>query len=203
MPSTAYVPLVGCSSDPPRTGAYQSRLVERYRSFLNKCDTPQILDIGPVCGSNIQFMLNAYSRLHVCDIVQRVSPQALQPIAPEQIAQCFDYEKGTFDAIHVWDVPDHLEDLALREMVSQCCYLLKPNGLLLMIASTTKNHQPYQHYIVFSDTMPVTLANSTLLKLPYVHRSNRDIEIVMRPLEQYCSFVCMNGIREFLFKKAF
>lgn len=203
MPQTSYMPVVGCSNDPPRTGPYQSRMVERYRSFLGKCDDPQILDIGPICGQNIEYLLNRYTRLHVCDLMQRLTPAPLQSIGPEALLPCFDYEKGSFDGIHLWDVPDHIDDHALKALVTICTALLKPNGLIMLLASTTGSQQLYQHYLMLGGELTVTLMRSTSFRLPYFHRSNRDIELAMKPLIQYCSFVCMNGIREFLFKKPF
>jgi SAM-dependent methyltransferase len=203
MPSTVYQPIVGCSTDPPKLGAYQSRMMERYRQFLGKCDNPQLLDIGPICGNNIEYLLHRYTRLFVCDIMQRLRPEPLQPVEADQLPACFDYEEGSFDGIHLWDVPDHLDDRALRELVTRCSALLKPNGLLIVIASTTRSLQPYQHYFVLNEETAVVLARSTSFKLPYFHRPNRDIELAMKPLEQYSSFICMNGVREFIFKKVF
>ncbi|MBN1128871.1 MAG: class I SAM-dependent methyltransferase [Chitinispirillaceae bacterium] len=203
MSSTAYMPIVGCSSDPPRPGAYQSRMMERYRHFLGKCDDPRILDSGPVCGKNIEYLLSRFTRIFVCDIMQRLTPEPLHPIEPEALTACLDFEEGSFDGIHVWDIPDHLDDMTLKVLVARCCSFLRPNGLLMLIASTTKSPQPYQHYLAFNDESAAILSRSTSFRLPYFHRSNRDIEIAMKPLVQYCSFVCMNGIREFLFKKAF
>ena len=197
------MPIVGCTSDPPRVGTYHSRMVERYRSFLSKCENPQILDIGPICGQNIEYFINRYTRLHVCDLMQRLTPTPLQPIEPDALLPCFDYDKNSFDGIHLWDVPDHLDNRALKQLISLCCGILKPNGLLMVIAGTTNSPQPYQHYVVISDEMMVTLMKSTTFRLPYFYRSNRDIEMAMKPLEQNCSFVCMNGVREFLYKKPF
>jgi SAM-dependent methyltransferase len=203
MPPTSYMPIVGYSSDPPRIGAYQSRMMERYRRFLGKCDDPRILDIGPICGTNIEYLLSQFTRLFVCDVMQRLTPEPLQPIDAKTLTAYLDFEEGSFDGIHVWDIPDHLDDRTLKELVARCCAFLRPNGLLMLITSTTKSPQPYLHYLVFGDESSTSLARSTLFRLPYFHRSNRDVEIAMKPLEQYASFVCMNGIREFLFKKPF
>jgi hypothetical protein len=203
MPPTTVMPTVGCTSDPPRVGGYQSRMADRYRSFLGKCDDPQILDIGPICGQNIDYFINRYTRIHVCDLMQRLAPEPLQPIEAESLVPWFDYNENSFDGIHLWDVPDHLDDRALKQLVALCCVILKPNGLLMVIASTTTYPQPYQHYMVIGDEMMVTLMKSTSFRLSYFHRSNRDIEMAMKPLEQSCSFVCMNGVREFMFKKPF
>jgi hypothetical protein len=203
MSQTTTMPIVGSTTDPPRIGMYQSRMVERYRSFLTKCEDPQILDIGPICGQNIDYLINRYTRIHVCDLVQRLAPEPLQPIEAEAIVPWFDYDENSFDGIHLWDVPDHLDDRALKRLVALCSEILKPNGLLMVIAGTTSLPQPYQHYVVIGNDMMVRLMKSTSFRLPYFHRSNRDIEIAMKPFEQYCSFVCMNGIREFLFKKVY
>jgi 2-polyprenyl-3-methyl-5-hydroxy-6-metoxy-1,4-benzoquinol methylase len=202
MPSTTLLHNVGHSVDPPRVGAYQSRLMERYLGFLAKREKPRILDIGPIVGRNISFLLEQGVRLNVCDIMSRLG-RASQNIQPENLRPLFDYQEAGFDAVHVWDIPDHLYQSSLDELVRLCTRVLRPDGMLMTITSSSTSVQPFQHYFTINDRANVTLQRIEQNKLPYYYRSNRDIDAAMKPLEQLCSFVCMNGLREFLFKKPF
>lgn len=182
-------------------GAYRSRMMERYLWFLAKCEKPQVLDVGPIIGSTIDFFLSQASKLTVCDVLRRLGPSAQSHIQGEQLLSFFDYKPETFDGINLWDIPDHLENKVLTELIKRCSSMLKPNGLLMMLASNTSLPQPHPLYLASGENFTATLRKVTAMRLPYYFRSNRDIDLFMKPLEQYSSFVCMNGIREFLFRR--
>ena len=203
MPSTTLLLNAGHSVDPPKIGAYQSRMMGRYLGFLAKCEKPRILDVGPVNGKNIDFLLEQGARIYVCDIFARLGYRAALNIQPENLRQFFDYEDACFDAVQIWDIPDHLYQSSLDELVRQCTRVLKPNGVLMALIANSTSVQPFLHYFVINDKSNVLLQRVENNKLPYYYRSNRDMEGAMKPLEQLCSFVCMNGVREFLFKKPF
>jgi 2-polyprenyl-3-methyl-5-hydroxy-6-metoxy-1,4-benzoquinol methylase len=183
------------------TAGYQSRMVERFLWFLAKCEKPQMLDLGPVIGKNISFFLNRVARLAVCDMMRRLGQEGRQKPTVEAILPFFDHADSTFDCINLWDIPDHLDSQVLANVVERSSALLKPNGLLMMIASNSSLLQPFLHYLVTVEECNVTLEKVATHTVPYFHRSNRDIQIAFKPLEQYSSFVCMNGIREFLFRR--
>ena len=180
--------------DDRQAGAYQSRMLQRYTAHIAKCRNPHILDIGPVSGNNISFFLSLGARLSVCDFMLRLTRQAPPPAI-------LDYRDRRFDGIHVWDIPDHLETGLLSDIVKKWFAMLKPGGMLMMLAGPSSVPQPFLHIeTIVCDSM-VGLEEVPALELPYFHRSNRDIKIVMRPLEQHSSFLCTNGEREFLFKR--
>jgi SAM-dependent methyltransferase len=180
-------------------GAYHSRMIEKYMWYLDKCEQPRVLDIGPISGSNIQFFLNHGAKIYVCDVLGRIFARA-KNLQIEQFLSFFDYPDKTFDAIHLWDVADHLDNQSLSLLVKKSSGLLKPNGLLAIIAGNNPAGQPHPQYLMIDDDIRVTLKKISAIEMPYYHRANRDIEIAMRPLTQYSSFICMNGIREFLFR---
>ena len=186
--------------DDRQAGAFQSRMLQRYMAHVAKCRNPEILDIGPVSGNNISFFLSLGARLSVCDYMLRLSRQA-PGAGAEKALNILDYSERRFDGIHVWDIPDHLETWLLADIVKKWYAMLRHGGLLLMLAGPSSVPQPHLHIeTIVTDSM-VGLEAVPELDLPYFHRSNRDIEIAMRPLEQHSSFLCTNGVREFLFRR--
>jgi hypothetical protein len=186
--------------DDRQAGAYQSRMLQRYMAHIAKCRSPHILDLGPVSGNNISFFLSLGARLSVCDFMLRLSRQA-PGAGPDKALKILDYSDRRFDGIHVWDIPDHLETWLLSDIVKRWFAMLRPGGLIMMLAGPSSVPQPHLHIeTIVCDSM-VGLEEVPALELPYFHRSNRDIEIVMRPLEQHTSFLCTNGEREFLFRR--
>jgi hypothetical protein len=191
----------GCVIDDRQARAYQSRMLQRYMAHIAKCKHPEVLDIGPVSGNNVSFFLSLGARLSVCDFMLRLTRQAPYH-GSEKAREILDYRDRRFDAINVWDIPDHLETWLLSDIVKRWFAMLKPGGLVMMLAGPSSVPQPFMHIeTIVCDTM-VGLEEVPSLELPYFHRSNRDIEIVMRPLEQHSSYLCTNGEREFLFRRS-
>jgi hypothetical protein len=181
-------------------GAFQSRMLQRYMAHIAKCKNPEILDVGPVSGNNVSFFLSLGARLSICDFMLRLTRQPSSS-EPKKALAVLDYRDRYFDGIHVWDIPDHLETWLLSEIVKKWFAMLKPGGLIMMLAGPSSVPRPSLHIeTIVTDSM-VGLEEVPELKLPYFHRSNRDIEIAMRPLEQHASFLCTNGEREFLFRR--
>jgi hypothetical protein len=176
----------------------ESRMLKKYMYFLEQRDKPVILDIGPVSGSNISFFLNCASKLHVFDMLAETH----QAEDAEHFLSLFDYQEYSLDGIHLWDVPDHLNNRLLSLLVRKLHSLLKPDGLMTLIASTTSGVQPYPLFFAIRDDCTAFLQKTTTRRLSYFYRTNRDIERSMRPFKQFNSFICTNGIREFLFKSS-
>jgi hypothetical protein len=177
-----------------------SRMLRQYVDFLQKCRKPEILDLGPVCSNNISFFLEIVSKLHICDILPRLSLSGKKDFDAKCILSLLDYREKSLDGINIWDLPDHIGSRALPLIVQKLCSFLKPHGALVMIASNTSKLQPHPLYFAIRDPGAVILQYCASCKVSYVHRSNRDIEYCMAPLRQVNSFICSNGIREFFFK---
>jgi hypothetical protein len=193
--------LIDRAADEAQAGAYRSRMLQRYAAHIAKCDNPEVLDIGPISGNNISSFLSLDMRLSVCDFVRRLTPGPPDSALKRALA-ILDYRDRRFDGIHVWDIPDHLETWLLADLVKKWSAMLKPGGRLLMLAGPSSTPQPYLHIETIVSGDLVRLEEVRTRELPYFHRSNRDIKIVMRPLEQHNSFLCTNGEREFLFRRS-
>jgi hypothetical protein len=180
--------------------ANESRMLKKYLEHLAQCDRPEVLDLGPVCGNNISFFLDRVSKLHVCDAYSHFVMPMKQDSDMEKNLSLFDYKESSFDGIHLWDLPDHCENRMLWLLVRKLHTLLKPKGMLIMIASNTSVAQPFPLYFAIRDDGAVMLQKTTAQRLSYFYRSNRDIEQSMKPFRQINSFICTNGIREFIYK---
>jgi len=134
-------------------------------------------------------------------MLRRINPRPLISITMEQMMPFLDYEPGIFDGIHLWDLPDHLDNKALTGLLKKCATLLTPTGLIMMIASNSEKPQHQFQYLLIEKEDAVTLKKVMTYELPYYHRANRDIHLMMEPMMQHSSFICLNGIREFLFKR--
>jgi hypothetical protein len=190
---------VPCS--PFEDTAHGSRMLKQYVKLLARCYNPEILDMGPVCGNNISFFLDYAAKLHVYDVLAHTNDNSRQPGLAFLIKN-LTYKKNSLDGIHLWDMHDHLDNKTFGSMLSELSLLLKPHGLLVMISSNVVlGQQPFFQYLKTDKDLTVMLQKDRSRRLPYFYRTNRDIEKVMKPFERIGSYICTNGVREFLFRR--
>jgi hypothetical protein len=175
-------------------------MLERYLEFIQKRYRPALLDLGPVCGSNISLFAEKAGVVYVCDLLRRLSGNDPVGLPPGTVEGVLDYSFGSFDGIHLWDIPDHVDDTKLKRIALHCRKLIKTRGLVMVLASGSPITEPFENYLAVNNHLSVSLTESKARRFPYFYRSNRDIALAMQPLEQYASFVCTNGWREFLFR---
>ncbi len=180
--------------------AYESRMLKKYMRMLAERERPEVLDLGPVCGSNISFFLDRAARLYLCDEFSRTAGELKQDSDIRGLFSHPEIRENSLDGVNLWDIPDHLDNRTLSLLVARLHALLKPDGLVMMIASTSSAAQPYPLYFVIRDDCAVVLERAIAGRLPYHYRPNRDIERNLSPFRLVNSFICTNGVREFLFK---
>ena len=186
---------------PFEKASYGSRMLKQYVGFLAKRVNSEILDIGPVCGKNIEFFLGHAAKLHVHDVMTQTHSGNQATQWPAALLEELAYENNSLDGIHVWDLHDHISNHDLSSVVQKLWSLLKPHGVVVMIASNVSGLQPFPQYFKIGEELTVTLQKSMVRRLPYYYRTNRAIEKAMQPLVQICSAICTNGVREFLFRR--
>jgi hypothetical protein len=175
-------------------------MLERYLEFVQKRYRPALLDLGPVCGGNISLFAEKAGVVYVCDLLRRLSGNDPVGQPPGTVESILNYSFGSFDGIHLWDIPGHVDDTMLRRIALQCRKLLKARGLVMVLAGGSPVSEPFENFLAVNKSLSVNLIESKVRRFPHVYRSNRDIAVAMQPLEQYASFVCSNGWREFLFR---
>jgi hypothetical protein len=188
------------ASGPVPLFAIESRMLKRYMRALAERERPEVLDLGPVSGNNISFFLGHNARLHLCDVFSRSAHRLARKSDADDLFSHVDITDGSLDGIHLWDMPDHIDNHSLSILVNKLHALLKPDGIMMMIASTVSVQQPFPLYFVIREDNAVVLDKMTTWRLPYFYRTNREIERCLKPFHQLNSFICTNGVREFLFK---
>lgn len=176
-------------------------MVRDYSSWLDKRPCARILDIGPVCDVSINYFLPRLAQYHVCDLFLRFTLRSKDRTHEDIIARELDYTPESFDGIHFWDIIDHLSDETAAGLIKKGHALLKPGGMILIVA--------YNEYAVRQETCSFAVADTDTLRLkpqqhielPCLHRHSRDILALMKPFGLVNSFAYTLGIREFLFRK--
>jgi hypothetical protein len=184
---------------------YPTKALGKFLKLLRSSESPSLLDLGPVVGTNVTFFGEHLAcRLRVEDIATDIDRHVKEDrIAelPAFFATRFPQPAESVDGILCWDVVDFLDRPAAQALATALTRLLRPDGALLGLFSTAEGRsQVYTKYVVVDE---FTLRYRTYPAARQRQRSllNRDIIKLFDGLRVSDSFLMKNNVRELLFRK--
>jgi len=202
--STYIAPLPKQAHTDADPSAYRSMMLRAYLELLDQYQAEQILDIGPICQENIRFFAQRVRRLYVCDMFLRLArewdPETQQP--QERVWRHFDYAPNTFHGIHLWELPDHLNDEGVKRLAGLCHTMLKPGGLVAVSAFESQSAPLQISAFVVDNNLYLRQRPQSHINFPWHFRQNRELTTLMQPLTTANAFRYRNGVREFLFQRS-
>jgi hypothetical protein len=185
---------------------YPTKALRKFLTSLTTRESPVLLDLGPVVGSNVSFFGEQLGcKIIVEDIYADIDRHvrddkldALPAFLAKRLAQATD----SVDGILCWDLLDYLTRAAGLALAGQLTRILRPDGALLAFFGTTQpaDAPRYTKYTVVDDT--------NLMYRPYAASRgrqavlvNRDIIRLFEGLRVADSFLLQHNIREILFRK--
>ena len=187
--------------EPPAEDAYTSRILPLFVEFLDDLPQGKLLDVGPVCGENIRFFASRVAKLYVCDLFQRLCQETRQGRSASHIWPDLNYPVGSFEAVQLWDLGDHLEDRDLTRLVELCVLMLKPKGMLMLIAMGEQANPASSISLANGEAFRLHFRAQPDMELPRHYRHNRELIAMLSPFKLVKSFIFRNGLREFLFQR--
>jgi hypothetical protein len=199
LPRHAEGPL-GHSHPALAENAYTSRILPLFVHHLEQNPGGKLLDVGTVCGENIRFFASKVGKLYVCDLFQRLCQERRKGRSASHVWPELNYPVGSFEAVQLWDLGDHLEDRDLARLVELCILMVKPNGMLMLIAQGEQPDPVCSSSFVIREGFRLDVRVQPDLELPLHHRHNRDLIAAMSPFKLVKSYIYRSGFREFLFQ---
>ncbi len=184
----------------PMPAYYTSNILRLFSEDLERRPGARVLDVGPVCGENINFFAKKVKRLYVCDMFLRLDQDRRKGLLPERTWQHLDYLPQSFDGILMWDLADRIEDREAQRLTELCRGLMKPGGKAVVFVLAKETVLQTVNTFVIGDNFQVYLRPQPHLNLPLRSRQNRDVLAMMSPFKPVKSFLYRNGVREFLFQ---
>lgn len=185
--------------------AFGTKALRKFLSALSSKDSPVILDLSPVIGSNLTFFGEHLGCRVVVDdlfleVDRHVQEQRVDEL-PAWFASRFPHADASFDGILCWDLMDYLDRTAAQALAVQLTRLLKPEGALLALFGTVPpTDARYTRYVIVDE--------GTLKMRPYPASrerqsalGNRQILNLFEHLRVSDSFLLQNHLREILFRK--
>ena len=185
----------------PDPVTHTSNVIRLFIDGLERQQKGQVLDIGPVCSENINFLAQHVMRLYVCDMFLQLDQEQRKDISTSNPWQHLDYPPQSFDGILLWDLIDHIEDNEVSRFVELCTKMLRPDGLLMVFSLGEQETQTAVNSFVIGEGFQLELRPQPHLDLPFHMRHNREILALLSPFTLVKSFIYHNGLRQFLFQR--
>jgi len=185
---------------------FATKALRKFLSSLTARESPVLLDLGPVVGSNVSFFGEQLGcKIFVEDIfadLDRHMKAGTLEALPAFLKGRFPQATGSVDGILCWDLIDYLDRSAAQELAAELTRVLRPDGALLAFfrATATPQDTRYTKFIVADEgnlrhrCYPASRGRQTVLL-------NRDIIRLFPGLRVTDSFLLLNNLREILFRK--
>jgi hypothetical protein len=193
-------------SGPADDPVFATKALRKFLYSLTSRESPVLLDLGPVVGSNVSFFgeqlgCKIFVEDIFADVDRHVRAGTLDKL-PAFLKTRFPQVTGSVDGILCWDVIDYLDRPAAQELANELTRVLRPDGALLGFfrAAATPQDARYTKFIVADEgnlkhrAYPAARGRQAILL-------NRDIIRLFSGLRVTDSFLLLNNLREILFRK--
>ena len=217
--SDLYLPSLRSQSlgDPPDTASGRSlspqvhptNNLKRLLQTLTNIPRPHLLDLGPLSGPNIEWLIHKGFKVYIDDRITTLKPPPLTPaiqkgekkIPPPLPLEPLDYPPTSFDVVLCWDILDYLAMTQARELIAGIAGILKPRGLLLAFFNFNRSSPvpPTRYRILREDQLEyATLPPNSIPRRIY---ENREIQDLFSKFDTLNSCFLKNQMREVLVQK--
>ena len=195
----------GKTGDGGDRAAYSSKTLARFLSIVFSRPAAELVDLGPVIGSNIAFLGDRIGcKIHVEDLYADIDRHARQG-EPDQLPVFlrgrFKMPSASVDAVLGWDVFDYLPPAAAGVLAAELIRMLRPEGVLLgFFCSRASDDTRHTKYFIEDETHLRHRFYPSVCTRRWVLQ-NRDINNLFASLELVDSLLLKSGVREVLFRK--
>ena len=184
---------------------YACKTLARFLDLLFARPAAEVVDLGPVIGSNITFLGERVGcKIHVedlyADVDRHVQHDKLDQL-PEFLSGRLAMPASSIDAVLGWDIFDYLAPMAATALAGELMRILRPGGVLLGFFGARASDDPRYTKFFIEDEMhlryrfyPSACTRRWVLQ-------NRDINIMFAGLEICETVLLKSGVREILFRK--
>jgi hypothetical protein len=188
-----------------RDPVFATKALRKFLVSIRSRETPALLDLGPVVGSNVSFFgeqvgCKIFVEDIFADLDRHVRGSKLEGF-PDFLSKRFPQQDGAVDGILCWDIFDYLDRLAAQQLAQQLTRVLRPDGALLGFFGTAPSRETrYTKYLIVDE---VNLQHRTYpaARCRQASLLNRDIIRLFPGLRVSESFLLQNNLREVLFRK--
>jgi len=186
---------------------FSTKALKKFLSCLTSRESPVLIDLGPVVGSNVAYFGEQLGcKIFVTDVFADLDRHAREGRLEEFgdfLARKFTQESASVDGILCWDFIDYLDRPAAQKLADQLTRVLRPEGALLGFFGTAaqSGETYYNKFIVADEGVNLRARAYPALRGRQTSMLNRDIIKLFSGLRVSDSFLLKNNQREILFRK--
>ena len=190
------------SDDDP---VFATKALRKFLSCLTSRESPVLVDLGPVVGSNVSFFgeqlgCKIFVEDRFADLDRHVRAGTLEAL-PAFLKKRFPQEPGSVDGILCWDLMDYLDRAAAQGLAGELTRVLRPEGALLGFFGTAQAREPRYTKFIIADEVNLKHRSYEAARGRQAILLNRDIIKLFAGLRVSDSFLLKNNLREILFRK--
>ena len=184
---------------------FATKALRKFLSCLTSRESPVLVDLGPVVGSNVSFFgeqlgCKIFVEDLFADLDRHVRAGTLEAL-PAFLKRRFPQEAGSVDGILCWDLIDYLDRAAAQELASELTRVLRPDGALLGFFGTAQTREARYTKFIIADDVNLKHRSYEAARGRQAILLNRDIIKLFAGLRVSDSFLLKNNLREILFRK--
>jgi len=195
------------ASEPFRVGTetFRSPALEILLRHLQTQRKHYVLDLGPACGSNVEFLARFGCKLYIADLLDGAFPgtrvASEPPRAGREVHDRLPVarEDAQFDVILAWDLFNYIRSDALQALCGRLRQLRRQGGVLFALISTRSRipAEPMRFRIVDDRHLSYEVSSLATRRSPrYV---SSEMERLLPGFRVTRSFLLRNGMQEYVF----
>lgn len=191
-------------ADQPASFQRKSNGLRHFFESVPRDPAMQMLDLGGVSQSNVDFMSGLGCKIHAVDLLgcfdasKQNAPDGVvdAEAARDFVDEYLDFNSAQFDAVMVWDVLEFLDPDVLHLTVPRLGKILRPGGGLLTFFHTHSRGETVQVYRYSIDGPDLlSLRTKELRTLPNTF-NNRSLERLFADFKSVKFFLTRDHLRE-------
>ena len=195
----------GMPADAGEDPVFATKALRKFLSCLTSRESPVLLDLGPVVGSNVSFFgeqlgCKIFVEDIFADVDRHIRDNKLEDF-PAFLKRRLTMSEGSVDGILCWDVFDYLDRPAAQELAAELTRVLRPDGALLGFFGTAPPRDTRYTKFIIVDEVNLKHRPYAALRGRGAILLNRDIIRLFPGLRVSDSFLLQNNLREILFRK--
>jgi hypothetical protein len=190
---------------PAEDPVFATKALRKFLISLTARESPILLDLGPVVGSNVSFFgaqlgCKIFVEDIFADLDRHIRTGKLEEL-PAFLKTRFPQVTGTVDGILCWDLIDYMDKASAQELANELTRVLRPEGALLaFFANTPPRETRYTKYVIVDDdNLKYRSYEAARGRQPIL--LNRDISRLFSGLRVSDSYLLKNNVREMLFRR--